>query len=111
MQRLKMSDNKDQYHPLGTDTIDKMLAKRAAVEKQGLLLKEEQEDYRNAINRLFASEDGKFFLNKMKRSCRLNSFDKDINPAKLIEDRGCRSVWFELIYPYLDKNILKELEQ
>lgn len=99
------------YNPLGKDTIDKMLEKKQAQERQQLMLKEEQEEYRNAINRLFSSPDGKFFLNKLKRACGLNSFDKDINPAKLIEDAGRRKVWFELIRPYLDKTILSELEQ
>ena len=94
-----------------SDTIDKMLAKKAAEEKQRLLIQAEEDDYINAINRLFSSPDGKFFLNKLKRSCGLNSFDKEINPAKLIEDRGRGLVWHELIRPYLDKSILAELEQ
>ena len=107
-----MSDNKeDRYNPLGTDTIDKMLAKKKAELKAKEAAEEEIQDYIKAINRLFASEDGKFFLNKMKRACGINSFDKEINPAKLIEDRGRGLVWFELIRPYLDVNILRELEQ
>ena len=107
-----MSDNNETpYNPLGRDSIDKMLEKREAAKKQELTLKEEEEDYIITINRLFASDDGKYFLNKLKRACGLNLFDKEINPAKLIEDAGRRKVWFELIRPYLDKNILRELEQ
>ena len=104
-------DRDVKYNPLGKDSIDKMLAKKAAQEKQLLLLKEEEEEYRNAINRLFSTPDGEFFLNKMKRACGLNLFDKELNPAKLVEDRGSRKVWFELIHPYIDKNILRKLEQ
>tara|TARA_R110000782_G_scaffold250267_1_gene337517 strand:+ start:132 stop:446 length:315 start_codon:yes stop_codon:yes gene_type:complete len=103
--------DKEKYNPLGKDTIDKMLSKKAEEERQILLLKEEIEDYRKAINRIFSTDDGKYFLNKMKVACGLNLFDKELNPAKLIEDRGRRGVWFDLIRPYLDKDILRELDQ
>ncbi len=105
-----MSDSK-KYNPLGHDTIDKLREQKAAQEAELLKLKEEEEDYRNAINRLFSSPDGKYFLNKLKRACGLNLFDKDLNPAKLVMDNGRRAVWFELIRPYIDKAILSELEQ
>lgn len=99
------------YSPFSHDSIDKMTQKRKEQKELELRIKEEEEEYRIVINRIFASDDGKYFLNKLKRSCGLNTFDKEINPAKLIEDRGRRAVWFELIRPYLDKSILMQLEQ
>ena len=85
--------------------------KLKAQKKQQDILEAEQKEYSDAINRIFASDDGKFFLNKMKRACAVNSFDKEINPAKFVEDNGRKKVWYELIYPYIDKEILRELEQ
>ncbi len=105
-----MSEDKG-YNPFSHSSIDELNRKREEEKQRTLRLKEEEEEYRLVINRLFASEDGQYFLNKMKRACGLNSFDKEINPAKLIEDRGRRAVWFELIRPYLDKTILMQLEQ
>ncbi len=105
-------DNQDKpYNPLSQGSIDELLKKRAEKEKQLVLAKEEEDDYIVCINRLFSSDDGKYFLNKLKRACGLNLFDKEINPAKLIEDAGRRKVWFELIRPYLDVSIQRELEQ
>ncbi len=105
-------DNKDEpYNPLGQDTLSKMLAQKAEREKTLLKKKEKTADYLAAINRLFSSPDGKYFLNEMKNTCGVNLFDNEINPAKLIEDAGRRKVWFELIRPYLDVQILRELDQ
>ena len=106
-----MSEDNEKYNPLSKSSIDDLLKKRAEAEKEVVLAQEEVQDYTDCINRLFSSDDGKFFLNKLKRACGLNLFDKEINPAKLIEDRGRRAVWFELVRPYLDKSLLRELEQ
>lgn len=107
-----MSDNNEtKYNPLSHSSIDKQLRDREEEKARLLREKELMEEYINAMNRLFASSDGKFFLNRLKRACGINSFDKELNPAKLVEDRGRRSIWFDLIQPHLDINILRELEQ
>lgn len=106
-----LEGNKGGYSPFSHDSIEKMTEQRKKQKEDELRIKEEEEQFRVSMNRLFASEDGKLFLNKLKRVCALNSFDKEINPAKLIEDAGRRKVWFELVRPYLDKSILMQLEQ
>lgn len=103
-----MPDVLDEYFNGGS--IDDILRKREQRKHDEAILKEEIEQYTNAVNRLFSSEDGKFFLKKLVMYCGVNSFDKQLNPAKLIEDSGKRKVFLELIRPFLDKTIRAELE-
>ena len=102
--------DEEQYNPLGQDTVGEMLRKRADAEQRKVLLEEEIQDYSDAVNRLFSSPDGKYFLGKLIKYIGRNSFDKDINPAKMIEDRGKNMVYLELIRPYLDKTVLMEMD-
>ncbi len=96
---------------MGHDTIGKLLESKQNQEHQQALLAEEIEQYRLSLNRIFSSPDGKLFLKKIVKYCGINTFDTQLNPAKLIEDAGKRKVYLELIRPYLDKTILMELEQ
>ena len=93
------------------DSIDKIKKNREKSASDRLKLKEEEEQYALSINRLFSSEDGLFFLNKMKRACGINLFDNELNPAKLVEDRGRASVWHKLIRDHIDVEILRKTEQ
>lgn len=90
--------------------LDKMYRDQMERSKHEALLQEEVAEYKAAVNRLFSSPDGLFFLNKLLRYSGLTSFDKTLNPAKLVEDRGRQSIWFELLRPYLDKSIRSELD-
>lgn len=107
-----MSEDKEGMHnPITPASIlDKMAQDVVDRKKFEAIMEEDKEDYINAINRIFASEDGQYFLNKLIRYCGINSFDNELNPAKLIEVSGKRKVWLELIRPFLDKTILIELD-
>lgn len=102
--------SESEYNPFSSDTIDKMLADRAKREKAKALIDEEVVEYKRALNRLFSSRDGRFFLKKLIRYCGIYSFDKTLNPAKLIENDGKRKVYLEMIRPYLEPDVIAKLE-
>lgn len=108
MQGNNNDDNR--YNPHSHSSIDKIEAAREEQKAQELAVKAASEELKLCMNRLFGTPDGKHFLNCMIGYCGINLFDKEINPAKLIEDKGKRQVWLEFIRPHLDKAILAELD-
>ena len=86
------------------------MAYREAMLKQEAIAKESEEDYKNALNGMAATPNGQFVLKQLIRYCGVFAHDDVLNPAKLVEDRGKRSVYLKLIRPYLDKQTLIELE-
>lgn len=108
-----MSDGREnnRYNPLSHSSIDAINERKGEREAQELAIKAASEELKVCMNRLFDTSDGKHFLNCMIGYCGINLFDKEINPAKLIEDKGKRQVWLEFIRPHLDKSILAELDK
>lgn len=108
------ANDPDKNKPVNNITPDSILDRIARDRLEGqhreALLKEEIEEFKACVNRLFSSPDGQYFLNKYLRFAGLTSFDKVLNPAKLVEDRGRQSVWFELLRPYLKKQIRAKLD-
>lgn len=94
----------------GHGSIDAILARRANKEDLDALKKAEYEKFRIATNEIFNSDNGRYWLSRLMRYCHINTFDKELNPAKLVEDRGKQMVFLEFILPHLDKEIRKELE-
>lgn len=107
-----MSNSNLPYNPFDTSSsIDKLAEAKENRKKQEALLAEEVHQYREVLNRLFASPDGQFFLKKLIKYCGVYSFDNSINPTKDVKDAERRKVYLELIRPYLDKTILMEIQQ
>jgi hypothetical protein len=105
-----MTDDTPINHITPQSIMDRIAKDRIENENKKAILEEEIEDYKKVVNRLFSTPDGIYWLNKVLRYSGLTSFDKTLNPAKLVEDRGRQSIWFELIRPYLDKSIRSELD-
>jgi len=91
-------------------SIDEILRRRAEKEKAKEVMKEEMQQHADILNRLAATEDGMYLLKMLKKNCGVNSFDKNANAAKLLEDNGRRSVYLGLIHPYLDPSVRSQLE-
>lgn len=104
-------DQQPKYNPLGsTDSIDVMLQRRQEKEKQELLLKEEIEEYRVVLNRLFSSPDGQYFLKKLIKYCGIYLFDNAPPDGRLAEEKGKRKVYLELIRPYLHTTVRQQVD-
>lgn len=109
-----MSENNNDQKPLNHITpqsiLDKITKDRLDEATRQAILEEEMEEFTKVVNRLFSSEDGQHFLNKLLRYAGISSFDKTLNPAKLVEDRGRQSIWFNLVKPFLDKKHISTLD-
>ena len=105
-----MSNSDLPYNPFDTSSsIDKIAEAREKKKQQEALLAEEVADYKEALNRLFSTPDGQYFLKKLIKYCGVNSFDNSLNPIKDVKDAERRKVYYELIHPYLDKTIRMEI--
>ena len=87
-------------------TPDKLKENR---KRDDFLKQESLEKFQRTVNHLFSGNDGKEFLKSFKKVCGVDSMPKDTSPNSLYIEHGKRSVWFELIEPYIDRSILKDL--
>lgn len=82
-------------------SIDNINKRREEALRNRAILEEEIAEFKIVLNRLASSPDGQYFFRKLIRFAGIYSFDKDINPAKMMEDRGKRKSYLELVRPYL----------
>ena len=93
-----------------TSTIEKMVRERMERERLAAVAVENEAEWRNAANSLFASPNGKMFIKYLLRQCGLFSIDSTRDMTKMLEDRGAKNVYLRLIRPYLTAELLMELE-
>lgn len=79
------------------------LEKRTAKKKE--LIEENIKKHQEVLNRIFSSEDGRFFYKVLVKYCGVFSVDNNIDDATLRENIGKKKVLLELILPYLDKDV------
>jgi hypothetical protein len=103
--------SEQQPNPAINSIVDKVLQDRAAREDQAIIIAENIEEYKKALNGMAGSEYGRFVLRKLIRYCGIHTFDTRPDPVKALEDNGKRKVYLELIRPYLDAEIRAEIER
>lgn len=91
-------------------SIDEITKRREEALKHKAILEEEIIEYKMVINRLASTPDGQYFLRKLIKFAGIYSFDNDINPAKMVEDRGKRRAYVELVRPFLETSTRITLE-
>jgi hypothetical protein len=79
------------------------LEQRTAKKKE--LIEENIQRHQEVLNRIFDSEDGRFFYKVLVKYCGIFSIDNNVNDDTLRENIGKRKVLLELILPYLDKDV------
>lgn len=94
------------YNPLDAlsspSTIDDINKRREAALKQKAIYEEEIAEYKVVLNRLASSPDGLYFLRKLIRFAGIFSLDEKLDPAKMVEDRGKRAAYLQLVRPFLN---------
>lgn len=90
--------------------IDELARRQQEREKSEQVVIENIEEYKLALNRIFSMNEGKLMAKYLLRFIGLNQDRDDINPAKLIEDKGKKSVYLRMIRPYLAREIRAEIE-
>lgn len=96
------------YDPQALSSIDKINEQRQQAEKQAALLKEEVEEYKAVLNRIFSSPDGQYVLKKWMKGAGIFSFDNLPPDGRLAVEKGMRKFFLEFIWQYLDKTIKME---
>lgn len=95
---------------LSHSSIDELNRKREEKAKIEAAQKEMDERYRVATNKIFGSENGKFWLRMFLVKIGYHSFDKSYNPAMLVRDGILKGVYLQHIRPYLKQEIRAEVE-
>lgn len=90
--------------------VDAMAKREEERQKQQEVVIENIEEYRVALNRIFSMNEGKLLAKYLLRFCMVFNDDAQLNPAKLIEDKGKRAVYLKMIRPFLDRQIKQEVE-
>jgi len=93
-----------------TSTAERLMKKAKEKEKQEELKIEAAEEWKKLVNSIAASENGKTFLKFMVKASGVFNIDSQLNPAKLVEDRGRKEFYLKFIRPYLETSIRSEIE-
>lgn len=92
------------------DTIGKIEEKKARDEAAKKRLIEEQQHYTEALNAIFASDNGKTVLKHLIQFCGIFKENEALPDGRLAVQKGRRQVYLTAIRPFLDKSILMEVE-
>lgn len=68
------------------------------------------DEWRAAINRLAASDDGRMLLRAMLQFSNYNVHGDISNTVKMVEDNGKQSFYKRWVRPYLDRSLRFEVE-
>jgi len=92
-----------------SDFLDKMQKHKADAEKKTHIQTERADEYKRALNNCMGTEDGIFVLRYILRYVGLFS-EGSMDAIKLLDERGRKSVYLNMIRPYLDQEILRKVE-
>jgi hypothetical protein len=111
MPRKRTNTNKPQStEQFAQSTVTRLLNEAADRKRQEEITKEELEELKKCVNRIFASRDGQFFGKCLVRFCGVFKVDTETNSVKLVEDNGKKKVYLQFIRPLLDKTLRMEIE-
>ena len=92
-----------------SSTVDRLIAQAEAQEKREEMTKEQAEQLRACINRIFSSEDGTYFWKFLRRGLKVDVIDKDYNPLTLAGDKAMRNIYLS-IRAFFDADVKQKLE-
>ncbi len=90
-------------------TVERLLEQSQANEHQEALVKENVEQLKTAVNRIFSSPDGEFFFKFLRKGLRVDVVDRDFNPMALAGDKALRNIYLS-IWKLLDADVRQKLE-
>ena len=100
-----MSENKE-----ANEILDRFKAKE---KKNEDFLEKDAElkaDYITALNGVVSTPNGKHFLKVLVNYLDLHNFKQSLEPRDMFLERGKKQVYLELIRPYLETEVRKEIE-
>lgn len=90
--------------------ISEFLQRRKDEEEKKQKIIENEQEYRDVVNRIFTSEDGQIFYKYMLKFCRVHTYDQTGNALNIVKDDARRAVFLEAIRAYLNKETRVKLE-
>lgn len=91
-------------------TVERLIQQQAEKRKQQDIVIEREKEWKDVVNRLFSTDDGRYFAKYLLKDMRLFTADEHVNPAQEIEDRGRRRFYLKYIRPYLDRDVRVNVE-
>jgi hypothetical protein len=92
------------------DIVKKLSDREENRKKQEEVIIERADEWKETINRLLSTEDGKLLAKYLIKFCRVFTPDNSSNQIELVENNGKRKVYLELIRPYLFNQTKKDIE-
>jgi len=99
-------DRNDPVKSIIDDIQDRKEAKKNFFEKN----EGQKEEYKTAINGIAGSKNGKYFLKVLINYIDLYGYKGSLEPRDMFVDKGKKSVYLEMIRPYLLESVRKEIE-
>ncbi len=93
-----------------TSVIEKLVKERQQAELEKAKVIENEEEWQKAARTMFSTNEGKLFIKYLLRHVKLFTIDNSRDMTKMLEDRGGKNVYLGLIRPYLQQELLAELE-
>jgi len=93
-----------------SDIMDRMQEKKKKQEIFFEKNEELKEDYIRALNGVASTPNGKHFLKTLVNYLNLHEFKGSLEPRDMFLERGKKQVYLELIRPYLEPEVRKEIE-
>ena len=90
--------------------IQRMAEANKRKEQAREVIIEKEDEWRSAINRILATNDGKLMAKYMVKYVGLYAVDNTVDAARLLEKRAQRNLWLELFRKYLDPDVLVLVE-
>ena len=92
------------------DIVKKLSDREDNRKKQQEAIIERADEWKEVINRLLSTEDGKLLAKYLIKFCKVFTPDNSENQIQLVESNGKRKVYLELIRPYLFNQTIKDIE-
>jgi hypothetical protein len=92
------------------DIVKKLSEREEQRKKQQEVVIERADEWKEALNRLLNTDDGKLLAKYLIKFCRVFAPDNSSNQIELVENNGKRKVYLELIRPYLFNQTIKDIE-
>lgn len=92
------------------DAVAKAMEKASKKEAESQLRFENEMAYKEVVNRIFSTEDGKYFAKYLLKFCNVHGTEQSRDGVALVENNAKRSVYYRLVRGYLDKEVLTQIE-
>lgn len=97
-----MSDAKSILEKIGQLQAEKEQAQQKHIEDEA--------QYKDAINRLLSTSDGRYFARVLLKYTGMFSFDESRNQIQMVERNALRRMYIELVRKYLDNDVIQAIE-